>query len=61
MNDLIPMLGGFLSDPFELFNIPIEEWVTQFVNWLVDTFRSFFRAYVSPPVKAVMEAVQWAD
>lgn len=59
MNDLIPMLGGFLSNPFELFNIPIEEWITQFVDWLVDNFRSFFRTYVSPPVKGVMEWVQW--
>lgn len=60
MNDLIPIAGGFLTDPFELFQLPFEEWITQFVNWLVDSFRQFFRTYVSPPVKTVMEWVEWA-
>ena len=60
MNDLVPMLGGFLSDPFDLIDIPMRDWVTQFVGWIVDTFREFFRTYISPPVRTVMEAVQWA-
>ncbi len=60
MNDLVPMLGGFLSDPFDLIDIPMRDWVTQFVGWVVDTFREFFRTYVSPPVRTVMETVQWA-
>ncbi len=60
MNDLVPMLGGFLSDPFDLIDIPMRDWVTQFVGWIVDTFREFFRTYVSPPVRTVMETVQWA-
>lgn len=59
MNDLVPMLGGFLADPFDLIDIPMRDWVTQFVGWLVDTFREFFRTWISPPVRNVMEAVQW--
>ncbi len=59
MNDLVPILGGFLSDPFDLIDIPMRDWVTQFVAWVVDTFREFFRTYVSPPVRTVMEGVQW--
>ena len=59
MNDLIPMLGGSFGNPFELIDIPLEEWVSVFVDWLVNTFREFFRTWVSPPVKMVMNGVQW--
>ncbi len=60
MNDLVPVLGGFLSDPFDLIDIPVREWVTEFVNWIVATFREFFRTWISPPVRGTMEAIQWA-
>ncbi|WP_202405563.1 MULTISPECIES: ABC transporter permease [Halomonadaceae] len=59
MNDLIPMLSGSLGNPFELIDLPVDDWVTWFVDWLVNTFRDFFRSWVSPPVKTVMEGVQW--
>ncbi|WP_290648518.1 proline/glycine betaine ABC transporter permease [Aquisalimonas sp.] len=59
MSDLMDFLRILFSHPFELIDIPVREIITEAVNWVVSTFRGFFRAYVSPPVRAVMETVQW--
>jgi glycine betaine/proline transport system permease protein len=54
-------LSTFLIlNPFDLVDIPAREWLTAFVNWIVDIFRAPFRTYVSPPVRTVMEGFQWA-
>ncbi len=60
MSELLEFLRQLLSDPFSLVDIPIREWVSDAVNWIVRTFRDFFRSYVSPPVRGVMEIFQWA-
>lgn len=55
---LLVATGAF--DLFELVDLPVREWITEVVNWIVSTFRGFFRAYVAPPVRGVMEGIQWA-
>ncbi len=60
MSELLELLRGLLVAPFELLDIPVRAWLTDAVNWIVSTFRGFFRAYISPPVRSVMETVQWA-
>ncbi len=60
MSELLEFLRQLFTDPFGLLDIPVREWVTDAVNWIVRTFRDFFRSYVSPPVRGVMELFQWA-
>ena len=58
MSELFEVIRAALLDPFGLVDVPARELLTDFVNWIVDTFRAFFRTYVSPPVAAVMAGVQ---
>jgi len=60
MSSLLDSLWMFLTDPFALFDLPVREWLTAMVNWIVDNFRGFFRAYLSPPVRGVMSAIEGA-
>ncbi len=60
MTELLEFLRQLFTDPFGLLDIPVREWVTDAVNWIVRTFRDFFRSYISPPVRGVMELFQWA-
>jgi glycine betaine/proline transport system permease protein len=45
-------------DPFEAIDIPARDIATAIVAWIVDMFRDAFRAYLSPPVRAVMDGIQ---
>ena len=58
MGELWEFLRTLLTDPFDLFNLPIQQWISDVVNWVVNTFQSFFRSYISPPVRWVMEGIQ---
>ncbi len=60
MSELLELLRQLFTDPFSLIDIPMRQWVTDAVNWIVSTFRDFFRSYISPPVRGVMELFQWA-
>ncbi len=55
---VVPVAVAF--NPFDVLDVPAREWITLLVDWIVAVFRDFFRAYISPPVRAVMEAVHWA-
>lgn len=59
MDSIIEFLKVILVNPFDLVDLPVREWITTAVNWVVSTFQGFFRGYVSPPVRGVMEAIQW--
>jgi len=58
MAELLELLRTILN-PFDLVDIPLREGVTHAVDWIVNTFRGFFRTYISPPVRGVMELTQW--
>lgn len=61
MNELLEFLRLLITDPFGLLEaLPMRQWITEAVNWVVANFRGFFRGYVSPPVQSVMQTTQWA-
>lgn len=47
----------WLLDPFQLFTIPLDDWITRLVEFLVDNFRPFFQA-IQVPVKWVLDVFQ---
>lgn len=44
-------------DPFQLFTIPLDQWVTDSINFLVNHFRPLFQA-IQVPVKWLLELFQ---
>ncbi len=60
MTELLDVLRTLFTDPFGLIDLPIRQWITDAIGWIVSNFRGFFRTYVSPPVRGVMELSQWA-
>jgi len=60
MGELVEFLRTVMNDPFGFLDLPVRQVITDIVNWIVATFRDFSRAYISPPVRGVMNGVQWA-
>ncbi|MFO8152085.1 ABC transporter permease [Thioalkalivibrio sp.] len=60
MGELFEFLHALMNDPFGFIDLPIRQAITDGVNWIVATFRDFSRTYISPPVRGVMNGVQWA-
>ncbi|MDI5935389.1 ABC transporter permease [Halomonas kalidii] len=59
MTEFLELLRQLLIDPFGLLEaLPVRQWITDAVNWIVGNFRDFFRTYVSPPVRGVMGFTQ---
>jgi len=52
--------GAQAFDIFEIVDFDFRGHITAAVDWFVSTFRGFFRSYISPPVRFVMEWIQWA-
>ena len=59
MDELVEFFRAVLTDPFGFMDLPVRQVITDIVNWIVATFRDFSRAYISPPVRGVMNGVQW--
>jgi glycine betaine/proline transport system permease protein len=60
MSELLEFLRALMDDPFGFLDLPARQVITDIVNWIVANFRDFSRAYISPPVRGVMDGVQWA-
>ncbi|PXY00286.1 ABC transporter permease [Halomonas sp. LBP4] len=59
MSEILELLRQLIVDPFGLLEaLPVRQWITDAVNWIVGNFRDFFRTYVSPPVRGVMGFTQ---
>ncbi|MCH4564403.1 proline/glycine betaine ABC transporter permease [Halomonas sp. EGI 63088] len=59
MSEILELLRQLITDPFGLLEaLPVRQWITDAVNWIVGNFRDFFRTYVSPPVRGVMGFTQ---
>ena len=52
--------GGLdtILNPFELFTIPLDDWITSTVNFIVDNYRPFFQA-IRLPISFTLESIQW--
>ena len=59
MADFLELVRTLFNQPFELLDLPVRDWITNAVGWFVNNFRGFSRAYLSPPVRFVMETTQW--
>jgi glycine betaine/proline transport system substrate-binding protein len=46
-----------LLNPFELYTIPLDNWVNAAVNYLVDNFRPIFQA-IRVPIKFTLDAIE---
>ena len=60
MSELLEFLRALMEDPFGFLDLPVRQVITDIVNWIVANFRDFSRTYISPPVRGVMDGVQWA-
>lgn len=60
MGETLEFLRTLMNDPFGFLDIPVRQIITDMVNWIVTHFRDFSRTYISPPVRGVMDSVQWA-
>ena len=60
MSESLEFLRTLINDPFGFLDLPIRQMLTDAVNWIVANFRDFYRAYISPPVRGVMNGVQGA-
>ncbi len=60
MSESLEFLRALINDPFGFLDLPIRQILTDAVNWIVANFRDFSRAYISPPVRGVMNGVQGA-
>jgi glycine betaine/proline transport system permease protein len=60
MSELLEFLRALMNDPFGFLDLPARQVITDIVNWIVANFRDFSRTYISPPVRGVMDGVQWA-
>ncbi|SIT73016.1 glycine betaine/proline transport system permease protein [Ectothiorhodosinus mongolicus] len=59
MTEFLEFLRALINDPFAFIDLPIRQWITDAVSWIVSTFRGFSRTWISPPVQNVMNSVQW--
>lgn len=59
MGEFLDLIRTLLVNPFDLIDVNAQGAITAFVDWVVNTLRGFFRAYISPPVRAVMESIQF--
>jgi len=51
--------GGLetILNPFELYTLPLEDWITSGVNFIVDNYRPFFQA-IRLPISFTLESIQ---
>ncbi len=52
--------GGLdtILNPFELYTIPLEDWISSGVNYIVDNYRPFFQS-IRLPISFTLESIQW--
>ena len=48
----------FILNPFQLYTIPLDDWITEIINFIVDNFRPFFQA-ISLPIAWGLKQIEW--
>ena len=46
-------------NPFQLYTIPLDDWITEIINFLVDNFRPLFQA-IGLPIRWALQNIEWA-
>lgn len=47
-----------LLNPFQLYTIPLDDWVTEIINFIVDNFRPFFQT-IRMPISWTLKSIEW--
>ncbi|MDJ0728889.1 MAG: ABC transporter permease subunit [Crocosphaera sp.] len=47
-----------ILNPFQLYTIPLDDWISKIINFVVDNFRPFFQA-VSLPIDWGLKRIEW--
>ncbi len=47
-----------ILNPFKLYTLPLDDWITSGVNFIVDNYRPFFQA-IRLPISFTLESIQW--
>ena len=47
-----------ILNPFQLYTIPLDDWITQSINFIVDNFRPFFQA-IGLPIRWTLQNIEW--
>lgn len=45
-------------NPFQLYTIPLDDWITNSINFIVDNFRPFFQA-IGLPIRWTLQNIEW--
>jgi len=45
-------------NPFQLYTIPLDDWITQSINFIVDNFRPLFQA-IGFPIRLTLQNIEW--
>ena len=51
------MMNNILN-PFQLYTIPLDDWINQSINFIVDNFRPFFQA-IGFPISWTLKNIEW--
>ncbi len=46
-----------ILNPFEIYTIPLDDWITNLINFLVDNFRPLFQA-IGFPIRLILESIE---
>ncbi|ELS03000.1 ABC-type proline/glycine betaine transport system, permease component [Xenococcus sp. PCC 7305] len=47
-----------ILNPFQLYTIPLDDWITESINFIVDNFRPFFQA-IGLPIRWLLQNIEW--
>ena len=47
-----------ILNPFQLYTIPVDDWITESINFIVDNFRPFFQA-IGFPIRWILQNIEW--
>ena len=47
-----------ILNPFQIYTIPLDDWITEIINLIVDNFRPFFQA-IGFPIRWTLQNIEW--
>lgn len=47
-----------ILNPFQLYTIPLDDLISEAINWIVDNFRPFFQA-IGFPIRWTLQNIEW--
>ena len=48
-----------ILNPFQFYTIPLDDWISEIINFIVDSFRPFFQA-IGYPIRWTLQNIEWA-